>query len=157
MRTEAEILELIETVRQTAYALHVYLGNGYLEKVYENALKNRLEKKGVHVKTQAPLKVYDEDGSVIGDYQADMLVEDSLIVELKATKTIAPEHYAQTMNYLKTTGLKFALLINFGSYKFEVRRIISTFSTSPTYIFYSSTRQRNGVHTRHAAFGIICA
>jgi len=129
MRSEAEMLKLIEAIRQTAYDLHVYLGNGFLEKVYENALKNRLKKVGLDVETQVPLKVYDEDGSIIGDYQADMLVEGCVIVELKAAKAIAPEHYAQTMNYLKTTGLKYGLIINFGSYKFEVRRIVSRFES----------------------------
>ena len=130
MKTEEEILKVIEVIRQTAYDLHVYLGNGYLEKVYENALRKRLLKKGVDVKSQVPLTVHDEDGSVVGEYLADMLVEGCVIVELKAAKAIAPEHYAQVINYLKTTGLKYGLLINFGSYKFEVRRVISTFSTS---------------------------
>ena len=92
--------ELMEEVRQIAYDLHVYLKTGLLEKVYENGLKHRLEKAGHKVEAQKPLKVYDEDGFELGDYFVDLFVDDSLIIELKATKAIAPEHVAQTINYL---------------------------------------------------------
>ena len=116
--------ELIEKVRQIAYDLHVYLGNGLLEKVYEVGLKHRLELAGFKVEEQKALKVRDFDGFVLGDYFADLVVEDKLIIELKAVRELAGEHYAQTLNYLKITGLTHALLINFGSYKFEVRTVV---------------------------------
>ena len=70
-----------------------------------------------------PLKVFDEDGYCVGDYLVDMLVNDSLIVELKAAKSLAPEHFAQILNYLKITHNSVGLLVNFGSYKFERRTI----------------------------------
>ena len=74
------------------------------------------------VQQQYPLKVYDEDGTLIGDYIADLLVEGQLIVELKTAKKLAPEHEAQVLGYLKSARLKHGLLINFGSYKFEMQK-----------------------------------
>ena len=116
-----ELDRLIEQVRQVAYRLHVYLGVGLLEKVYENGLKHRLEKAGFKVDAQKPLKVVDEDGFVLGDYYADLVVNDELIIELKAVKMIANEHLAQLLNYLAITKQAAGLLINFGSYRFESR------------------------------------
>ncbi len=118
------INELCDAVRQTAYDIHVYHANGHLEKVYENALAHRLQKLGLDVKQQHPLKVYDEDGTEIGDYFADLLVENRLIVELKAAKTIADEHVAQTLGYLKASRIEHGLLINFGSYRFQIRKYV---------------------------------
>jgi GxxExxY protein len=118
------VKELCDLVRQTAYDIHVYHANGHLEKVYENALTHRLRKGGLDVKQQHPLKVYDEDGTEIGDYLADLLVEGCLIVELKAAKTIADEHIAQTLGYLKASRIEHGLLINFGSYRFQIRKYV---------------------------------
>ena len=118
------INELSAVVRQTAYDIHVYHGNGYLEKVYENALVHRLRKAGFDVKQQHPLKVHDEDGTIIGEYFADLLVDNCLIVELKAARTIADEHIAQTLGYLKASRIEHGLLINFGSYRFQIRKFI---------------------------------
>ncbi len=118
------INELSALVRQTAYDVHVYHGNGHLEKVYENALVHRLRKAGFDVKQQHPLKVHDEDGTVIGEYFADLFVDGRLIVELKAAKTIADEHVAQTLGYLKASRIEHGLLINFGSYRFQIRKFI---------------------------------
>ena len=123
MIAEDNIERLIETVRQIAYDLHVYLGNGMLENVYERGLRHRLEKVGLKVETQKPLVVKDEDGFVLGEYFVDLFVDDRLIVELKTAKSISNEHLAQTMNYLKVTGGDVAFLINFGSYKFESRKV----------------------------------
>ena len=120
------IEELVTTVRQTAYALHLYLGTGYLEKVYENALKHRLEKKGIFVEAQVPLAVVDEDGFIIGRYEADLIVGNRLIIELKHCDKLAPVHVAQRINYLCTTGIEHGLLINFGSPKFEIVKRIYT-------------------------------
>ena len=120
------IEELVTTVRQTAYALHLYLGTGYLEKVYENALKHRLEKKGIFVEAQVPLAVVDEDGFIIGRYEADLIVGNRLIIELKHCEKLAPVHVAQLINYLCTTGIEHGLLINFGSPKFEIVKRIYT-------------------------------
>lgn len=116
------IQSLCDQVRQTSYDIHVYHGHGHLEKVYENALCHRLRKSGLEAKQQQPIHVYDEDGTMIGDYQVDLLVNGLLIVELKAVKTLAPEHDAQILAYLKSSRLEHGLLINFGSYKFEIRK-----------------------------------
>jgi GxxExxY protein len=117
-----DIKALCDQVRQTAYDIHVYHGHGHPEKVYENALANRLRKAGLNVKQQHPINVYDEDGTLIGEYLADLLVEDLLIIELKTAKTLAPEHEAQIIGYLKSARLEHGLLVNFGSYKFEIRK-----------------------------------
>jgi GxxExxY protein len=116
------IYELSGIVRETAYAIHVFHGHGHLEKIYENALAHRLKLKGIDVKQQYPIKVLDEDGTVLGDFFADLFVEDRLVVELKAAKSIADEHIAQILGYLKSTRIEHGILINFGSYKFEVRK-----------------------------------
>ena len=118
------VMELCDVVRETVYAIHVYHGHGYLEKVYENALAHRLRKAGVEVAQQYPLTVYDEDGTVIGDYFADLLVAGRLIVELKASRALADEHTAQILGYLKSSRIEDGLLINFGSYKFQVNKYI---------------------------------
>ena len=141
-----EMEELIEKVRQIAYDLHVYLGNGYLEKVYENGLKHRLEKAGFDVEAQKPLRVHDSDGYCLGDYFADLVVDGRLIVELKATKALANEHFAQTLNYLKITGFTRALLVNFGSYKFEVRTLVSNASDT-------NSTANPPLHALHALHG----
>ena len=75
-----QIQELTDIVRQTGFEAHVYFKNGFLEKVYENALLNRLRKRGLRVIQQHPLNVYDEDGTIVGEYLADLYVEDQLIV-----------------------------------------------------------------------------
>jgi GxxExxY protein len=124
------IEKLVEDVRQIAYGVHVYLGNGYLEKVYENCLRHRLEKAGYTVEPQKRLEVRDEDGYLLGEYFADLVVNGELILELKSVSALKSEHYAQVLNYLKITGFAKALLINFGSYRFETRTVVSNFSPS---------------------------
>ena len=119
-------MKLCDQVRETSYAVHTYHGNGYLEKVYENALVNRLRKTGLSVQQQHSITIDDEDGTVIGEYFADIIVNDILLVELKACKSISNEHRAQLLHYLKATGIEHGLLINFGSYKFEIQKFIQT-------------------------------
>jgi len=121
-----DVKALCDRVRQIAYDIHVYHENGHLEKVYENALAHRLRKTGLDVKQQHPLKVQDEDGTLIGDYFADLLVEDVLVVELKTAKALGLEHEAQILGYLKSARLEHGLLINFGSPKFEMRKFVWT-------------------------------
>jgi GxxExxY protein len=116
--------ELSDFVRETAYAVHVYHGNGYLEKVYENAMVNRLRKAGHAVSQQKPILIEDEDGTLIGEYYADIIVDDVLLLELKACRALNNEHKAQILHYLKGAGIEHGLLINFGSYKFEIQKFI---------------------------------
>lgn len=124
MRDEEKILRLCDQVREVAFALHTFLRHGHLEKVYENGLASRLRKIGLKVKQQMPLEVRDEDGTILGDYFADLVVEDTLIIELKACKALAAEHAAQVLGYLRASGFRDALLINFGASRFEIKKYI---------------------------------
>ena len=117
-----DIMQLCDTVRETAYAIHCYHKNGHLEKVYENALAHRLRKLGLDVKQQHPLKVHDEDGTLIGDYYAYLLVDNRLIIELKAVKALADEHVAQLLGYLRASRIEHGLLMNFGAPKFQIKK-----------------------------------
>ena len=120
--TMEDIMDLCDVVRETGFAIHRYHKHGHLEKVYENALAHRLRKLGLDVKQQYPLKVYDEDGTLIGDYHADLLVDNRLIIELKAAKALADEHVAQILGYLRSSRVEHGLLINFGAPKFEIKK-----------------------------------
>lgn len=124
MKTQKEIFQLCDQIRETAFALHRYLRHGHLEKVYENGLANRLRKADVQVEQQHALQVLDEDGTVLGDYFADLFVGGELIVELKACKALADEHVAQLLGYLRGSRIEHGLLINFGSSKLEIRKYI---------------------------------
>jgi len=124
MKTQKEIFQLCDQVRETAFALHCYLKHGRLEKVYENGLAHRLRKLGIQAEQQQALQVLDEDGTVLGDYLADMLIDGELIVELKACKALTDEHVAQLLGYLRGCRIEHGLLINFGSGKLEVRKYI---------------------------------
>lgn len=119
-----DIKVLCDQVREIAYAIHLYHGHGHLEKVYENALVHRLRKEGLEATQQHSIRVFDEDGTLLGEYFADLLVEDKLIIELKTAKTIAPEHEAQVLGYLKASRLEHGLLVNFGSHKFQIRKFV---------------------------------
>ena len=105
-------------------ALHAHLRHGHLEKVYENGLAHRLRKAGLAAEQQSPLKVFDEDGTVLGEYSADIFVEKMLIVELKACKTLADEHTAQLLGYLRACRVEHGLLVNFGAPKLEIRKFV---------------------------------
>jgi GxxExxY protein len=97
-----------------------------LEKVYENALAHRLRKLGLDVKQQHPLTVYDEDGTVLGEFFADLLVEACLVVELKACRTVAEEHVAQLLGYLRSSRVETGLLINFGGPRLQIKKYLMT-------------------------------
>jgi GxxExxY protein len=122
----ANINELCDIVRETSFAIHVYLRNGHLEKVYENALVQRLRKLGLKVLAQHPLTVYDEDGTILGEYFADLCIEGGLIVELKACKAVADEHVAQILGYLKSARIETGLLINFGAPRLYIKKYLMT-------------------------------
>ena len=120
-------LDLItEKIIGCCYAVASTLGNGFLEKVYENALCHELQKSGLNLVQQHPVRVI-YDGIIAGDYIADIVVEESVIVELKAVKSLDNVHRAQCLNYLKATNLSVCLLVNFGSPKIEIKRIVLDF------------------------------
>jgi GxxExxY protein len=122
MDPERLVKKTCDSIRQISYDIHTYHGHGHLEKVYENALSHRLKKAGYIVKQQHPITAYDEDGTTIGEYFADLFVDDLLIVELKAVRSLAPEHEGQLIGYLKSSRQRHGLLINFGSYNFQIRK-----------------------------------
>jgi GxxExxY protein len=105
--------ELTKKVIGCAFKVHNSLGSGFLEKVYENALRIELSRAGLGVEQQIPIQVYYQ-GEVIGDFVSDLLVEKRLIVKLKAIEKLTKLHEAQLVNYLTATGLDIGLLINFG-------------------------------------------
>ncbi len=105
--------EITEKIINAYYKVYNTLGYGFLEKVYENALAIALRKMGLNVEQQKNIKVYYESEEV-GDYYADLFVEDLVIVELKAAKELCEEHEAQLINYLKATTIEVGLLFNFG-------------------------------------------
>jgi GxxExxY protein len=121
-----DIMALCDVVRQTGFQLHRYLGCGHLEKVYENGLLHRLRKQSIAVDPQWPLKVFDEDGTVLGEYLADLFVDHRLLVEVKACRTLADEHVAQLLGYLRASRIEHGLLINFGAAKYLIRKYIWT-------------------------------
>jgi GxxExxY protein len=120
------INEIAEGVIGAAYDVSNQLGAGFLEKIYENALAHQLKKIGLDARQQWPASVR-YDGIVVGEYLADILVEDVLMVELKAVKAFDDIHLAHCLNYLKATGVSLCLLLNFGTPRVEVKRIVNRF------------------------------
>lgn len=107
-----------------AYDVSNTLGTGFVEKVYENALAHQIRKDtGFVVAQQHPIKVV-YDGAVVGEFFADMLVENRVLVELKAVSGLTQDHFAQALNYLRATGFEVCLLINFGRPKVEIKRLL---------------------------------
>ena len=122
----AELNVITEKIIGCCYAVSNSLGIGFLEKVYENALAIELEKAGVSFSRQVPIPVRYE-GRLVGDFVADIVVAESVLVELKAVKALEEAHFAQCMNYLKATGMPLCLLVNFGTPHVHVRRIVNEF------------------------------
>mgnify|MGYP001578500546 CR=1 FL=1 len=122
---EKEIIhkDLAYQVIGLAMDVHSGLGYGFLEKVYENALMVLLRREGINAKQQSPINIFFE-GQNVGDYFADILVEDKIIVELKSVEKIIDIHKAQALNYLKATGLRLAILLNFGKERLEYERLV---------------------------------
>jgi len=118
--------ELTGKIIEACFEVSNELGIGYIESVYEKALFIALRQKGFDVATQVPLKVKFR-GVIVGDFKADMLVENKILIELKAVETLAKEHFAQVLNYLKSTGIDVGLIVNFGAPKLQYRRFDNRF------------------------------
>jgi len=114
--------DLTERIIGCAYKVFYTLGAGFLEKIYENALVIELKKQGLKVQQQQPVNVYYED-KIIGEYFADLVIEEKVIIELKAVSELSRPHEVQLVNYLKATGIKVGLLINFGD-ELKIKRKI---------------------------------
>jgi len=118
-----DINELTYLINGAIFEVNRELGAGFLEKVYENALLIELKNKGLNVKRQVPIEV-NYKGEVVGDYFADIVIEDKIIIELKAVEKLQKIHEAQLLNYLKATEYKIGLLVNFTHPKAEIKRFI---------------------------------
>ncbi|MFT4526417.1 MAG: GxxExxY protein [Bacteroidia bacterium] len=121
-KTEYLHSELTGQIIKAFYNVYNELGYGFLEKVYENAMLIELERLALSSKAQVPIKVFYEEVEV-GNYFADLLVENQVIVELKACSTIADEHEAQLLNYLRATDVEVGLLLNFGKKPEHKRKV----------------------------------
>jgi GxxExxY protein len=106
--------EITDSIIRCAYDVHRKLGFGFLEKVYENALSIKLRQAGHTIEQQVPIKVYFEE-HVVGDYYADIIVDEKVVIELKSCSELSKAHETQLVNYLKATKIKVGLLINFGN------------------------------------------
>ena len=115
--------DITEQIIGAAFEIHGVLGYGFLEKVYQKAMRVELIQRGLKAKLEHKITVYYKNVAV-GDYQADLFVEDAVIVELKVAKTYHPEDEAQLLNELKATGVKVGLLINFGRTTVEFKRMV---------------------------------
>ena len=124
MKDQTEIFRLCDLIREISFSLHQYLRHGHLERVYENGLAHWLRKAGLKIEQQHHLQVVDEDGTILGDFIADLYVENCLIIELKACKAIISDHTAQLLGYLRASRIEHGLLINFGSSKLEVKKYV---------------------------------
>jgi len=129
VKDKAYFDSLTELVIGCAYKVANQLGSGFLEKVYENAMRIELVKAGAQVEQQKPVKV-EYSGEIVGDFIADIVVEDELIVELKTVRKLDDAHLAQCLNYLKSTGKQLGLLINFGGQTVQVKRVVNEFKPS---------------------------
>ena len=116
--------DLSYRVRGCVYEVYRELGAGFLEKIYESALLIELRAAGLNAEAQRPIRVRYK-GRAIGDFAADIVVENKILLELKAVSILRPEHEAQILHYLKATGLKLGLLINFTAPRAEIKRIIA--------------------------------
>lgn len=116
--------KITDAVLRTYYDVYNELGHGFLEKVYQNAIYFELKSLGYNVEAQKQIKVYFRN-QLVGEYYADILIEDKVIIELKACELLMNVHIAQLMNYLKATEVEVGLLLNFGE-KPEFKRIIYT-------------------------------
>ena len=138
--------ELTRSIIGCAFEVINELGSGFLESVYEKAMVIALSDAGLSVQSQKPVKVLFR-GKPVGDFYADLLVEEKVVVELKSVKTLVPEHAAQTINYLNATGIQVGLLINFGKPTLEFKRF--TRSNTDAQEYKPAVSSKNPVYPVH--------
>ena len=119
-----DIFTLCNIIRETSFEIYKYLRSGHREKIYENALVHRLRKRGISLEQQQEIRVYDEDGTVLGYLKADLFIEDRLICEIKGVHALVDEHVAQLLGYLRASRIEHGLLINFGGPRLQIRKFI---------------------------------
>ena len=125
-----KINEITYQINGAVFEVNRVLGAGFLEKVYENALLIELHERGLKADSQVPLKVHYK-GKVVGEYVVDIMVEDQVILELKSVDKLQKIHEAQLLNYLKATGMKVGLLINFKYPKADIKRFVLNLPEGP--------------------------
>jgi GxxExxY protein len=118
-----EINDITYSINGAVFEVNKILGPGFLEKVYENALLIELKNRGLKTESQVPITVLYKD-NVVGEYLADLLMEDKVIVELKTVENLDKNHEAQLLNYLKATNLHVGLLVNFKKKKADIKRMV---------------------------------
>lgn len=123
---DGEIFKLCDVIRETSFEIHKYLRSGFTEKIYENALAHRLRKQGVRADQQECVRVFDEDGTLLGLLRTDILIEQKLICEIKSCSSLVDAHTTQLLGYLRATRLQHGLLINFGGLKLQIKKLILT-------------------------------
>ena len=122
-----EYKEVTETIIGCAYRVYNKMGFGFLESVYEKCLLIELHKSGLDTESQKPITVYYE-GEIVGEFVADIIVNDAVIVELKSVRRIIKAHEVQLVNYLVATGKPVGLILNFGERKVEIKRKVKELS-----------------------------
>jgi GxxExxY protein len=121
-----DIFTLCDVIRETSFQIHKYLRSGHREQIYENALAHRLRKLGITLEQQQEVRVFDEDGTLLGHLKADLLIENRLICEIKGCRALVDEHVAQLLGYLRASRIEHGLLINFGASRLEIKKYILT-------------------------------
>jgi GxxExxY protein len=123
---DGDTFKLCDVIRETSVEIHRYLRSGFTEKIYENALANRLRKQSIRAEQQQCVRVFDEDGTLLGLLRTDILVEQKMICEIKSCTALVDAHIAHLLGYLRATGMQHGLLINFGGPRLEIRKFILT-------------------------------
>jgi GxxExxY protein len=121
---DSDVNKICDVIREAGFGLHKYLGPGYREKVYERGMIHRLRKAGLLVRVQPSVMIHDEDGTELIDETMDLIVEDVLILELKAVRETSDADIAQLLGYLKATKFRHGLLVNFGAPKFYIKKYV---------------------------------
>lgn len=127
-----DINDLTYAIRGAIFEVNTVLGPGFLEKVYEEALLSELRGRDLKAESQVPIEV-SYKGKVVGEYFADILVEDKVIIEIKTVENIDKVHQAQLLNYMKATGIKVGLLVNFRHSKAEIKRMVLDLPEGPAH------------------------
>ncbi len=122
--SDTEVNKICDVIREAGFGLHKFLGPGFREKVYERGMIHRLGKAGLAVRVQPTVMIYDEDGTELIEETMDLIVEDVLILELKAVRETSDADIAQLLGYLKATRFRHGLLLNFGSPKFYIKKYV---------------------------------
>ncbi len=122
--SDTEVNKICDVIRESGFGLHKFLGPGFREKVYERGIANRLSKAGLLVRTQPSVMVHDEDGTELIEETMDLIIEDAIVLELKAVRETSDADIAQLLGYLKATKFRHGLLINFGAPTFYIKKYV---------------------------------